>query len=171
MTLANLAGLDAAVRAVCPIDGVSGDGEIFFQAIATDAQKSAAQAVVASFNMTAPTATDVQAERTRRLALGFDYNFNDSRGIHHIGTTDEDMVGWDEVAKAASAKIALGQPAATFNIVTNTGPATVTAMEFQSILDTATAVRQPIWAASFVLQAMNPIPSDYTADHYWTSGA
>jgi hypothetical protein len=27
--------------------------------------------------------------------------------------------------------------------------------------------RQPIWAASFALETMNPIPSDYANNSYW----
>lgn len=32
----------------------------------------------------------------------------------------------------------------------------------------AGAFRQPIWAKSFVLEAMNPIPDNYENDSYWT---
>ncbi len=113
------------------------------------------------------TPSDIQLERARRLGLGFDYDFGDARGVHHIGTNEEDMKGWDEVAKASGAFIALGQSGAEFTIVTNTGPATVTALEFQGILAAAAQARQPIWAASFVLQQMNPLPADYTDDSYW----
>jgi len=41
------------------------------------------------------------------------------------------------------------------------------ALEWQSIIAAATIFRQPIWAASFTLQAMNPIPQDYASDQYW----
>lgn len=109
----------------------------------------------------------VVAERERRLALGFDYNFNDARGIHHIQTTAEDMVGWDEVTKLSNALIATGQGSTTINILTGTGPTHVTAIEWQSVLVAAGQFRQPIWAKSFALEAMNPIPADYTVDTYW----
>jgi hypothetical protein len=114
-----------------------------------------------------PTAADVEIERKRRLAAGFDYAFPDARGTHRIGTTDADMAGWSEVTMLAGAMIAAGQPAGTIAIVTNTGPATVTAIEWQSILLAAAAFRQPIWAASFALQAMSPIPADYADDAHW----
>lgn len=110
----------------------------------------------------------VVAERERRLALGFDYDFGDARGTHHIGTTAADMVGWDEVTKATQAFVALGAPSTEITIVTNTGPATITALEWQQILVAATQFRQPLWAASFVLQSMPTIPEDYTNDIYWT---
>jgi hypothetical protein len=109
----------------------------------------------------------VIAERARRFAGGFDYDFGDSRGVHHIGTTPEDLAGWDEVTTLSSAFINLGNGSATIDIVTNTGPVTLTATEWQSILVAAGLFRQPIWAASFVLQAMDPIPPDFADDSYW----
>lgn len=114
-----------------------------------------------------PNAADVVAERDRRLSLGFEYDFGDERGVHHIATTDEDMRGWDEVSKLASAAINAGLPNIEITILTNTGPAAVTAAEWQQILIASAAHRQPIWQASFVLQAMNPIPADYADDAYW----
>lgn len=106
-------------------------------------------------------------ERTRRLSLGFDYDFGDSRGIHRIGTTHEDLIGWDEVTKAATAFVSLGAGTQTINVVTDTGPVEVTATEWLQIILAATAARQPIWAASFALQEMNPIPANYADDVRW----
>lgn len=107
-------------------------------------------------------------ERARRLALGFDYNFGDARGVHRIGTTDADMIGWDEVTKYASALVASGNTTAIISIVTNTGPAQVTAQEWQNILIAAGQFRQPIWQGSLVLQAMDPVPTDFSSnDAYW----
>lgn len=123
---------------------------------------------VAEYSLPSPTINDVIAERSRRLTLGFDYDFGDARRVHHIGTTDDDMKGWDEVSKATQAMIALGLGSQTLTIVTNTGPATVTANEWQQILVAATAARQPIWAGSFALQSMNPIPANYADDSYWS---
>ncbi len=111
-------------------------------------------------------ATDVYAERNRRLALGFDYDFGDGRGVHRISTTTGDMVGWDEVTKLASALLALGQ-STPITIATGTGVTQVTPMEWQQVMLAAAAFRQPIWGASFVLEEMNPIPSDFTNDIYW----
>lgn len=123
---------------------------------------------VTAYTAPAPTADDVAAERTRRMALGFDYNFGAPRGVHHIQTTEADMKGWDEVTTLANALIASGQPNATINILTGTGPTQVTATEWQSVLLAAAAFRQPLWAKSFTLQAMSPIPADYKNDSYWT---
>lgn len=42
--------LDAKIRSVCPIDGVCGDGFIFFQDIATLEQRAAAMAIMNSYD-------------------------------------------------------------------------------------------------------------------------
>lgn len=114
-----------------------------------------------------PTVWDVVAERERRLGLGFDYDFGGVRGIHRIAMTEHDMKGWDEITEWSLAAIALGTPNATIDVLTETGPCTVTAQEWQQVLMAATAARQPIWAASFALQAMDPIPADYADDEWW----
>lgn len=113
----------------------------------------------------APTVDDVIAERERRLALGFDFDFGDARGIHHIGTTPDDMRKWmDEVTPFAQAYLNADQPAGEIEITTNTGKVVITVAEWQLILLAAGAYRQPIYSASFDLQAMDPIPADF-ADH------
>ncbi|MDO1582439.1 hypothetical protein [Rhizobium oryzicola] len=116
------------------------------------------------------TADDVIAERERRLALGFYYDFQDARGVHHLATTQGDMRKWtDEVTPLAQTRINLGQPNSTIGIFTQTGPVELTAMEWFQVLNAAGEWRQPIYAASFALQAMDPIPADYAADHWWTA--
>jgi hypothetical protein len=115
-----------------------------------------------------PTINDVAVERQRRLALGFDYDFADARGVHHIGTTDEDMVGWSEVSTYAGALIDSGDVTTLIGIATNTGPCQVTAPEWRAVEIASAEFRQPLWSASFALMAMMPIPSDYTNDSYWT---
>lgn len=109
----------------------------------------------------------VIAERERRLGAGFAYDFGDTRGVHRIATSEQDMRGWDDVTKAANAMLALGDTTSTIGIVTETGPAQVTATEWQHILIAAASFRQPIWTASFALQAMDPIPTDVTGDQHW----
>lgn len=128
----------------------------------TDAELAAMQAVVIKVD-------DVQRERERRLALGFSYDFGDARGVHRIGTTPADMVGWRDVIDYANALIDLGDTSTQINIMTDTGPTAVTAPEWQALMLTAAAIRQNIWAKSFALQAMSPIPGDYANDNYWTA--
>lgn len=110
----------------------------------------------------------VQAERKRRLQLGFSYDFGDARGVHHIGTTDEDMLGWRDVIDYANALIDSGDTTTLIDIVTDTGPAQVTAPEWQAVMLQAATVRQTLWAKSFALQALSTIPGDYANDSHWT---
>ena len=115
------------------------------------------------------TVNDIVQERERRLAEGFDYDFGDERGVHRIATTKADMEGWDEVSKVATALSGLGDTVTTITIMTETGLASITATEWFSIAIAAGLFRQPIWAGSFALQAMDPIPADYaTNDAYWS---
>lgn len=111
--------------------------------------------------------SDIAAERERRMALGFTFDFGDERGMHHIGTTAADMAGWSDVTTWAQAKIALGESSGVLQILTDTGPVTVTALEWQRIIVAATAFRQPLWAKSFVLMALDPIPANYASDSWW----
>ncbi len=57
--------------------------------------------VLSAYRLAGPliTSDDVISERDRRLSLGFEYDFGNERGVHHIATTPEDMKGWDEVSK------------------------------------------------------------------------
>lgn len=109
----------------------------------------------------------IERERGRRLAAGFDFDFKDSRGVHRIGTTDADERGWDKVTKLSTAYLLSGNPGVKIQIVTETGPVEVTAAEWQEILIAAGAFQQPIYALSFVLQTMTPIPQDVENPSYW----
>ena len=110
----------------------------------------------------------VQEERKRRLGLGFDYDFGDARGVHRIGTTDEDMVGWRDVIDYANALIDSGDTTTLIDIVTDTGAAQVTAPEWQAVMLQAATVRQTLWAKSFALQGLSIIPGDFANDSHWT---
>lgn len=110
----------------------------------------------------------VHVERDRRLSLGFDYDFGDGRGVHRIGTSEGDTRGWQEVSTASAAAIAIGQGEFALTIMTDTGPAEITALEWQAILLAAAAFRQPIWQASFALERSDPIPTDFADDQYWS---
>lgn len=110
---------------------------------------------------------DLLRERTRRLEAGFDYDFGDSRGVHHIGTSKYDMEGWNVVTTVANAALALGDDY-KITIKTATGLAVVTAIEWQEVLLAASEFQQPIYQSYFALKAMDPIPSDFEDDAYWT---
>lgn len=114
-----------------------------------------------------PSESDVIVERERRLALGFDYDFDDARGVHRIGTTEQDWKGWEKVTTLANARINRNSTA-PIDIVTDTGPCQVTPLEWCAVLDFGgTNFEQPIWAASFTIMAMDPIPADFAADDNW----
>jgi hypothetical protein len=113
----------------------------------------------------------VAAERERRLAGGFDFDFGGARGVHRIGTTEQDRKGWEEVTTAAQTAILLGDPGFEIAIVTDTGPATVTAVEWLGVLVAAGQFRQPIWQASFALAATDPVPGDFADDGHWPASA
>jgi hypothetical protein len=111
-------------------------------------------------------AGDVIRERERRLALGFQYDFGDARGVHQIGTTSADLVGWRDVIDYANALIDSGDTTTEINVVTDTGPVAVTAPEWQAVMLRAAEVRQVLWARSFALQSS--LPADYANDSHWT---
>jgi len=114
------------------------------------------------------TVGQVAEERDRRLALGFSYNFGDARGMHRIGTTKADLEGWQEVSTYAGALIDSGDLTTQIAIATDTGPCLVTAPEWRAVEIASASFRQPLWAKSFALMALSPIPADYTDDRHWT---
>lgn len=117
---------------------------------------------------TPPSVEDVALERDRRLAMGFAYDFQDGRGVHQFATTVEDWKGWDKVDKLSNALQNVGNTTQTIDILTETGPAAITAVEWSQIIIAAGVWEQVIWQKSFVLQAMDPIPADYTDDSHWS---
>jgi len=162
---------ESAIAAGATIRSVSATDEADKSTWVVDGDDLAVQTVMA-FDVAAflqrYMAAAVQAERERRLALGFSYDFGDERGVHHIGTTPDDMVGWRDVIDYANALVDLGDTTTQIAIVTDTGPALVTAPEWQAVMLQAAQVRQVLWARSFELQAMNPIPANYADDSHWT---
>lgn len=167
-----------------PIDPGHWEGDTWYDTDLTDAPDEAkayaagawTPEVVAEFKdwskpePVVPAAADVEAERARRLALGFDFDFGDERGVHRIGTTPADMIGWDEVTTIANAMLLAG---VDLPIMIETEgaaePIAITAAEWQQVLLAAAAFRQPIWLASFALAKMDPIPADYADDAYWSA--
>lgn len=114
-----------------------------------------------------PGERDLAAERDARLADGFDFDFEDERGTHRIGTTEEDMRGWREVGDKCDLIRRGVLPDEPFGISTETGDTLISAEEWDAILAEAARFRQPIWQASFVLAAAEPIPPDFRSDTHW----
>lgn len=109
----------------------------------------------------------VDAEMQRRWRGGFVYDFGDDRGKHLIGTTEDDMAGWSEVAAYAGGLADVGDTSTTIEIETNTGRVHVTAPEFKALMLEASRRQQRLKKQSFALQAMNPIPTDFADDSRW----
>ena len=114
------------------------------------------------------TYSDLENETVKRLASGVHYDFGDDRGMHLFGTTPPDMNGWNEVNTIANIHMNKGNGGATINIVTDTGPVTVSANEWQDVFLAIHEHRQQVWAKSFALEAMDSLPQDLEDDKHWT---
>ena len=115
------------------------------------------------------TADILTGEIERRLSLGFDFDFEDERGVHHFGTTTKDMQRWaQEVTPLAQAAMNMGQPDRLIAIKTETGLVSLAASEWWRVLDAATGRRQSLYGSYFALKAMERVPTDYTSDNRWT---
>ena len=68
---------------------MSNDDLSTLQWLDTNQTRPTDQEVIAWVSAVKP--EQVAAERDRRLALGFNYDFGDSRGVHRIGTTLADI--------------------------------------------------------------------------------
>ena len=149
----------------CRRDGdqivIVGDGQIAEACRVFLAQGGA----VTPFAASQTSVEDIVRERNRRLAIGFDYDFGDARGVHRIGTTPSDMIGWGEVSTYAGALLDSGDTTTTIAIVTDTGPCSVTSAEWRAIEIAAAVFRQPIWSRAFEL--MRTMPADYASDARW----
>lgn len=144
------------------------NGDIIY-GLAIDVENNGVKLISWMMEPPAPTTQDIITERNRRLGFGFWYNFGttDNPDYHHIGTTEQDMNGWSEVNNWANSQIALGNNTSTIVILTDSGSETVTALQWMEIVNIAASFRQPIWAASFQLADMTPIPTDYADNKYW----
>lgn len=122
------------------------------------------------------TPDQVWAEKDRRWAFGFQYDFGDTRGVHRIATTPKDLEDWQKVTSIAGALVTLSQVtsnsallATPIGIYTETGETTVTPIEWQQVLVAAAAFFQPTLDAAVALVATDPIPLDYTDDKHWVA--
>lgn len=59
--------LDQKIRAVCPIDGVSADGEVFFHPSATPEQRQAAQEIMDSYDPSVSTQSEFSTEIQKHI--------------------------------------------------------------------------------------------------------
>lgn len=169
-----LANLHDAIAAVCPIDGVSmgDDGDrstwrVSFADAATDAQRSAAAAVLASFDPTAPTREMVDAERDRRVAV---LTFGGAR-------FQLDRDSQVNIASAFSLASAAGGEAGNLRWLDHeTDFAWIAADNTLVPMDAPTVIAFGYAAAAWksrhitaarALKNRAPIPADYASDVYW----
>lgn len=110
----------------------------------------------------APTGDDVNAERQRRIIVGAVIN-----GVHVTGR-DEDIVNLTNLALAAQVRIGNGD---TTTLTTYRDGGNVdhdlTPPQMLDLWMQANARVSAIYAASWALKAMNPIPANFADDSYW----
>ena len=155
MTMTIASDLHAKISAVAPILDVSigrnndpSTWRVDFDPSATDAQRLAANAVVAAFNPSALTAQDVKAECQRRI-------------IALTGVTDllNCLVKQMNMQMRAAEIINIK---ASGGVLTEQQVAEAAAL--QAIADRIKALR----ARSNEIEAINPIPSDFASDARWS---
>lgn len=112
----------------------------------------------------------IERERAKRLAKGFDYDFKDKRGVHRIGTTESDESGWSKVTNLVNAYMMAGKQNEKITLETDTGEVVISAKEWSDILIQKGSFEQQIYAVSFKLQKLDPIPQDVENPKYWKTG-
>jgi hypothetical protein len=116
----------------------------------------------------APIGSDVDAERDRRIALGVAVTLADSSSFT-VQTRDErDFRNVAGLSTAALAYKALGQsPTIVFRDAANVNHNLTPDLVIEMGLKVAAAT-ESIYARSWALKAISPIPADCTSDTYWT---
>jgi hypothetical protein len=104
----------------------------------------------------------VNAERQRRLIVGGVIN-----GVHVTGT-DEDIRNLTSLTLAARMRLAAGddETLTTYRDGDNVDHE-LTPSQLLEIWQVSSAYVSELYAASWALKAMDPIPEDYADDHHW----
>lgn len=109
-----------------------------------------------------PTGDDVNAERQRRIITGAVFG-----GVHVTGR-DEDIMNLTNLALAAQVRMAGGD---TTTLTTYRDGGNVdhdlTPPQMLTLWQQASARVSAIYAASWAIKAMDPIPADFANDSYW----
>lgn len=126
----------------------------------TDAAISAA--------MAAPLPSDVDLERDRRISMGVTVTLSTGKTIP-VQTRDEtDARNLLTLKVVALDALRTGSTTAiTFRDTANVNWS-LTPAELDEMTSLVAANGQSIYAKSWALKAMSPIPSDYAADSHWT---
>lgn len=171
----NLPALHAAVAQVCPLVAgvsVSDTNDRSTWVVQYDGKPSADQlaavtAVIAAYSA-GPDKTDVDVERDRRIALGFSLSMSDGSTIPVQTRNAVDFRNLSGLSDSAIALKVEGQVPTTivFHDAVdqnhNLAPDLVVEMGLKIV-----AAVQAIYAKSWVLKAMSPIPKDYADDSHW----
>lgn len=170
--------IDSAVRAVCPINGVSigklmdkTTWRVDFSEAATDAQKNAAAEVIAALDLNEPTTNDVNSEAQRRMAAfvfaGKNYDLVGESLINVSGAGTLALAAIINGAQPGDLRWA--DPDEDFTWIADDN--TRTPMDAQTtwaFAQTAAAWRKHHIYKARALKDMSPIPADYTSESYWT---
>ena len=114
-----------------------------------------------------PTSDDVNAERDRRLRDGLPITVSGT--TIPVQADPLSMTLLTGLGSGATAQITAGNGSATtvFRDAANVDH-TLSWNDVQTLALGALAAVSMIYSKSWALKAMSPIPSDYTADSYWT---
>jgi hypothetical protein len=120
----------------------------------------------------APTSVQVNAERDRRAVLGFTYN-----GVaYQSDQSSRDAIDRNAMLAfvaitngAASGNLRWSDPNADFYwIAADNSHITMDAQAVVALAQASAAFSTNLTLKASTLKAMNPIPTDYTADSYWS---
>lgn len=177
--------LDEAIKAVAPIHGVAVVSEdkatwrIHFKDEATPQQIAAAQAALTAFNLSAPAASDVDDEWSRRVFGEFVFQ---GETYHADRDSVDNIIGAASMARAAMSEgVQAGnlywhcpdpssppENAVPFAWKSKSnGLIPMDAPTVEALAKALFAHKHSHFLAARALKEMDPIPSDYTSDTYW----
>ena len=124
---------------------------------------------IAPYVAPAPTTDQVSAERERRLSLGCTVTLESGQGPIPVQTRDEvDHRNLLTLESQAMKAVISGAPQTQFffrDAQDHTW--TLTALEMMDMTAKVAAFGAGIFAKSWALKAMDPMPSNYQADEWW----
>ena len=124
---------------------------------------------IAAYAAPAPTGEDVNAERARRIEAGVIINVTGYAHAIHVTCRNEDRHNLSGLAFTAQERIGAGD---TTTLTTFRDGADVmhdlTPPQIVEMRDQSMAYVEAVYAASWTLKAMSPIPADYATNAtYW----
>lgn len=124
---------------------------------------------IASYVSPAPTKDQVSAERERRLALGCSVTLSSGQGPIPVQTRDEvDHRNLLTLESQAMKAVIAGAPQTSFPFRDADDKTwSLTALEMMDMTAKVAAFGAGIFAKSWALKTMDPIPATYQADEWW----